>query len=229
MDLTTENRPSAWLLSWKRFEFALFFVGIPLVIAVFFPPSMMFTALFAVTALGLVLLAFTREFRWRSLFEGMTRINLSLVVAVGVVTGVASYWILHATAPERLFQLLGPDPPRLANGWPIIWMIALFYPLVSALPQELVFRPLFFRRYAAILPARGALLLNAGIFSFAHLMYWSWVVAAMTFFGGLLFAWSYEVRKNFPEAVLLHSVAGVVLFAVGMGAYFYSGNVVRPF
>ena len=51
----------------------------------------------------------------------------------------------------------------------------------------------------------------------------------MTFAGGLLFAWSYERRGNFPEAVILHSVAGIALFAVGMGVYFYSGNVVRPF
>lgn len=229
MEMTSEPPVETPYPMRKRIEFVLFFIGVPLVIAVFFPPSWMFPALFAVTALGLMLLWFTDGFRWRSLFEGMTRINLGLVTAVALITGVASYWILSATAPDRLFQLLGENPPRLANGWPIIWMIAVFYPLVSALPQELVFRPLFFRRYAGILPARGALVLNAAVFSFAHLMYWSWIVAAMTFAGGLVFAWSYEVRKNFPETVVMHSVAGVVLFAVGMGTYFYSGNVVRPF
>jgi uncharacterized protein len=71
--------------------------------------------------------------------------------------------------------------------------------------------------------------LNAALFSFAHLMYWNWIVAAMTFAGGLAFAFSYAVRRNFPEAVIAHSVAGVILFALGLGVFFYSGNVDRPF
>ena len=57
-------------------------------------------------------------------------------------------------------------------------MIAIGYPLVSALPQELVFRVLFFRRYArhsATVAVRRLLVLNAAVFSYAHLMYWSWI------------------------------------------------------
>ncbi|MFD2440089.1 hypothetical protein ACFSS8_08385 [Paracoccus kondratievae] len=46
--------------------------------------------------------------------------------------------------------------------------------------------------------------------------------------GGWVFAYAY-VRRGFPAAWVLHAVAGNVLFAVGMGVYFYSGNVVRPF
>ena len=94
-----------------------------------------------------------------------------------------------------------------------------------------MFRPLFFRRYGSLLPdGRVApIVLNAAIFSFAHLMYWSWVVAAMTFAGGLAFAWSYRVRGNFPEAVVSHSVAGIIVFVLGLGVFFYSGNVERPF
>ncbi len=51
----------------------------------------------------------------------------------------------------------------------------------------------------------------------------------MTFFGGLAFAWAYEIRRSFPLAVLLHAVAGNLVFLTGLGLYFYSGNVVRPF
>jgi membrane protease YdiL (CAAX protease family) len=130
-----------------------------------------------------------------------------------------------ATAPDLLFDLVERRPK-------VMLMIAVLYPLLSALPQEIVFRPLFFRRYNSILAPinRHALIaLNAAIFSLAHLMYWSPIVMIMTFFGGLIFAWAYVTQKNFPLAVILHSVAGVVLFALGMGVYFYSGNVVRPF
>jgi hypothetical protein len=37
------------------------------------------------------------------------------------------------------------------------------------------------------------------------------------------------VRGNFPEAVVSHSVAGIIVFALGLGVFFYSGNVERPF
>ena len=59
-------------------------------------------------------------------------------------------------------------------------------------------------------------------------MYWSWIVAFMTFCGGWIFARAY-LRHGFPAAWALHAVAGNVLFAVGMGVYFYTGNVQRPF
>ncbi|TMV83569.1 CPBP family intramembrane metalloprotease, partial [Thioclava sp. BHET1] len=109
-------------------------------------------------------------------------------------------------------------------------LIVLLYPLISALPQELLFRVLFFRRYDALLPkGPGRYLINGAIFSLAHLMFWSWVVAALTFIGGMIFSYAYERRGGFPQAALLHSVAGWMLFAMGMGAFFYLGNAHRPF
>ena len=56
-----------------------------------------------------------------------------------------------------------------------------------------------------------------------------WVALAMTFAGGLVFAWAYEARRNFPMAFVLHAVSGVIVFAMGLGVFFYSGNVERPF
>jgi membrane protease YdiL (CAAX protease family) len=109
--------------------------------------------------------------------------------------------------------------------------ILVLYPPLSALPQEILFRPLFFRRYGRVLP-RGAwpqILLNAAVFGLAHLVYWSWVVALLTFAGGIAFAHAYRVRGSFAEAVILHAVAGGILFALGLGTWFYAGNAVRPF
>ena len=60
-------------------------------------------------------------------------------------------------------------------------------------------------------------------------MFWSWIVAAMTFFGGLAFAYAYRVQGSFPQALALHSIAGIVVFTFGLGIFFYSGNVERPF
>ncbi|WP_421701839.1 CPBP family intramembrane glutamic endopeptidase [Aliiroseovarius sp.] len=197
------------------FEFLLLFVLAPVAIAALLPATAMFPALFAVTLVGIVLLQFTRAFHWRELRAGP--VNTRQVVLFGAGMVVLCLGLMVLTAPGQLFNILRERPLMMLA-------IALFYPVVSALPQELVFRPLFFRRYGPILPDG-----RAALFSLAHLMYWSWIVAAMTFAGGLIFAHAYEVRRSFPMAVALHSIAGVVIFATGMGIYFYSGNVTRPF
>lgn len=206
---------------WLAAEFAALYVGAPLAIALLLPPRRMFLALFLFSVAGLILLWRTGGFDWRSLIRG-TRIPWWEVLGIAAATLVSGAVILWLARPEALFALARSQPGFLL----LIWCL---YPLLSALPQELIFRPLFFHRYGALLPqGQGAIALNAAIFSFAHLMYWSWVVALMTFVGGWVFARAY-LRHGFPAAWLLHAVAGNVLFAVGMGYYFYSGNVVRPF
>jgi len=204
-------------------EFFIFFIAIPVFIAVTLPATIMFPALFLMTAVGLVLLHHTKTFRWGWLLRGKEHVRLRDVVGFSVFVAVASVLWIYAVRPEAALQLLREQPALLL-------VIALLYPLISALPQELVFRPLFFGRYKDILPeGRQAIVANAAIFSMAHLMYWSMTVIIMTFVGGLAFAWAYEVRRSFALAVILHSVAGVILFAVGLGIFFYSGNVQRPF
>ncbi len=215
--MTQSARPRLWG------EFLLLYLGAPLVIALLLPPTQMFPALFACTALGLILLARTPGFRWRELRAGWRSWSWGELLLFAGITLVACLVVIQITAPAATFALLRDQPQLLAMIW-------LLYPLLSALPQELLFRPLFYRRYGPLLPAGWrADLLNATIFAFAHLMYWSWIVAVMTFAGGLVFSWAYRQRGSFFYAVLLHAVAGNILFAVGLGIYFYSGNVQRPF
>lgn len=208
--------------AWLWAEFAALYLAVPLAIAVALPPRHLFTALFGFTLLGLGLLWHTGGFDWRALLRGWGRVpwgEAGLVVLALLAAGLV---LLSAFRPEALFALPRHRPEFLL----VIWAL---YPLLSALPQELIFRPLFFHRYGVLMPhGRAAILVNAAIFSFAHLMYWSPVVAAMTFVGGWLFARAYLTR-GFPAAWVLHALAGNVIFAVGLGTWFYSGNVVRPF
>lgn len=207
-----------------RAEFFTLYFATPIVIAVALPPDLLFPALLALTAGGLVLLRMTPGFEWRDLTHGWRRIAWGPIAAVAAATALVGLAVVLALRPHVLFEP-GRSMPLLLGA------IVLLYPPLSALPQEILFRPLFFRRYARLLP-RGAaaqILVNAAIFSLAHLLYWSWVVTLMTFAGGLVFAWAYRVRRSFPEAVALHAVAGCVLFILGLGAWFYAGNAQRPF
>lgn len=207
-----------------RLEFASFFIFLPGVIAVSLPPERMFSALFVSMALGLWLLHITPGFSWRDLVDGLHRISWRFVALFTIATLATSSAVVLALQPDAFLALVRTQPELLV-------MILLLYPLFSALPQELVFRPLFFRRYASVLPSAlwARIGLNSLLFSWAHLMYWHWVVLAMTFSGSLAFAYAYEGKRNFPEAVVLHAVAGNIVFALGLGFYFYSGNVARPY
>lgn len=205
-------------------EFLCLYAAFPVVLAVALPADALFPGLFAVTAVGLVLLGTTPGFHWSDLTRGAGRVDWRLVGLFGIVTALVAGAVVALTVPGAFLAL-----PRERPG--LMLAIVALYPVLSALPQEIVFRPLFFRRYGPLLPRdpRVQIALNAGVFAVAHLMYWSWIVLAMTFAGGLVFAWSYRIGRNFPQTVILHSVAGLVVFAVGLGIFFYSGNIRRPF
>lgn len=209
------------LLLWA--EFIGFYVIIPVAVACFMPPDRLFEGLFVFMLVGLALLWATPGFHWDELLRGWRAIRWPVVAALALVTLLAGVIVMQATAPNRMFATLLDHPERLLA-------IAILYPLLSALPQEVVFRALYFRRYRDIMPTGPqGMVLNAALFSLAHLMYWSGIVMVMTFAGGLAFAWAHSVRRSFPMAWVMHSIAGMVIFTVGLGIYFYSGNAERPF
>jgi hypothetical protein len=190
-------------------------------LALALPPSAMLPLLFAVTLVGLALLARTSGFRWRELVRGWGRIDWRAVGAAGAVTAAVCGALVWLLVPGQALML-----PRDMPG---LWLtIMALYPLLSALPQEVVFRPLFFRRYGALFPSeRAALLVNAAVFALAHLMFWNWVALALSFAGGLIFALGY-LRRGFPTAVALHAFCGAIVFTSGIGTFFYHGAVPGP-
>lgn len=209
------------LLLWV--EFTAFYIVTPVAVACFMPPDRLFEGLFFFMLVGLALLWATPGFQWRELTHGWAAIRWKPLAGLALVTLISGIIIMQIAAPQRMFATLLDHPERLV-------MIAILYPLLSALPQEVVFRALYFRRYQEIMPTGyHGMILNAAFFSLAHLMYWSAVVTVMTFVGGLIFAWAHSVRRSFPMAWVMHSVAGFIIFTVGLGIYFYSGNVERPF
>ena len=203
-------------------EFAALYIGAPLGIALFMPGNLLFPALAVFSLAGMALLWRTGGFDWRSLVRGWRLVPVWQVVLFGLIVGLAGWAIVQITRPEYV-RPLTPERLRFLG---VIWIL---YPILSALPQELIFRPLFFHRFGILFPdPQRAVLVNALVFSFAHLMYWSIVVAVLTLIGGWIFARAYLLR-GFPSAWILHGIAGNMLFSVGMGAYFWSGAVVRPF
>lgn len=203
-------------------EFAGLYLGLPLLLALAFPPDWLFPTLLGATTLGAILLARTPGFAWRELLRGWRGLDWRHVARVAAGTAAVAALLVALLVPEEALGL----PRRMTGLW---LMILLLYPLLSALPQELLFRPLFFRRYGGLFPEpRVAILVNALVFGLAHLMYWNWVAVGLTVAGGAIFADGYLRRGGFAMAVVLHAVCGAIVFTSGLGAFFYHGAIPQP-
>jgi len=103
---------------------------------------------------------------------------------------------------------------------PKLWiLILLFYSIFSVYPQELLYRTFFFKRYQPIFKNEKVfILVNALLFSMAHLLFKNTLVLVLTFIGGILFAFTFLKTKSTFLVSIEHSIYGCWLFTVGMGS-----------
>jgi uncharacterized protein len=71
-------------------EFALLYLGLPVLLAFVLPPSAMFPLLFAATLVGILLLGLTPGFTWRELLRGWRRSDWGFVASVTIITTAVS-------------------------------------------------------------------------------------------------------------------------------------------
>jgi len=110
---------------------------------------------------------------------------------------------------------------------PTLWgAVLLLYPIIAAIPQEIVFRAFFFHRYRSIFPNKTWLVgLSAVSFGMAHLLYGNWIAPLLSGLGGLLFGYRYLKSESALIAGIEHGIWGNLLFTIGLGWYFYSGSI----
>jgi CAAX protease family protein len=103
---------------------------------------------------------------------------------------------------------------------PKLWIIILFvYSFLSVYPQELIYRTFFFQRYNSFFKNPNLLLfVNAIVFSLGHIFFRNTLVLILTFFGGLLFAFTFIKTKSTLLVSIEHAIYGCWLFTVGMGS-----------
>ncbi len=110
---------------------------------------------------------------------------------------------------------------------PLFWaFVMVAYPLLSVIPQEIIFRSFFFQRYSRIFPTeRRMILASAVMFGAAHLIFQNYVAPLMCLIGGLFFAYTYAKTRSLALAAIEHALYGCMIFTVGLGTYFYHGAV----
>ncbi len=131
-----------------------------------------------------------------------------MVFSFAVATGLYVKYVM----PEQLFSVV-------TNNLPLWILICFVYVFLSVIPQEFLYRVFFFKRYKSLaMPSWIFVLLNASLFSLAHLMFANTLVMILTFCGGLLFAFTYHRTQSMRLITIEHSLYGLWLFTVGMGS-----------
>lgn len=142
-----------------------------------------------------------------------------IILIFTAITALFSILIVQALIPQQFLSM-----PTYRPG---LWlMIMLLYPILSAFPQEIIFRSLFFERYGALFPnANVAIVMNGVVFALGHLFFFNWVTILMTGIGGAIMGWAYLRNRTIGLPLVLHGVAGQIIFTVGLGIYFYHGAI----
>ena len=203
-------------------EFLLLFVAVPVAHVVFFETFGPFIPLAAVFVIATVMLAFTPGFRWVA-FVDVRRLgkHLKMLFALTVLCGGVTVGLALLTVPDRFLWFPRSSPDQFL-------MVISLYPFLSVLGQEIAYRLLFFERYRGLFSSDGtAIAASAFVFALAHAFYFNWVAVGLSFAGGLVFAWAYVRSESFLVVWLLHSFAGQILFASGLGIFFYHGVIPR--
>ncbi len=147
---------------------------------------------------------------------------LRLVIWISVLFVIVASGLSEFMARFQPMEFLA-----LPHRVPIFWLIIMvFYPLLSALPQELIYRTLFFHRFGALFGNSRwlAAAVNGALFGFAHIMFGSLVSVVLSAALGFVIAWRYSRARSFWGAWIEHALYGDLVFTVGLGRYFFTGH-----
>ncbi len=104
-----------------------------------------------------------------------------------------------------------------------LWLaIMLFYPVFSALPQEIIYRTYFTFRYANLFRnERLAWAINAMFFGWVHVIFHNPVALAGGLITGIFWYQTYRRTGSLWAVTLEHALYGNLIYTIGFGHYFY--------
>jgi len=106
-----------------------------------------------------------------------------------------------------------------------IWILVMFfYPILSVLPQEFIYRVFFISRYREILGGERSMnLVNALAFAFLHIVFKNSLAVILTFIASFIFYRNYQRNHSLFWVSFEHYLYGAMIFSIGLGRFFYNG------
>lgn len=153
-------------------------------------------------------------------WHAVNKENLKLIIPRWIVCCIGMIAFIYFYDPGRMFELLSQKPYFLL-------ILFVFYPLLSAFPQELIFCSFFFHRYQRFFKTQSArIIASAIVFAYAHVLYFNLVAPVLSLIAGLIFAQTYAKTRSLALVTVEHALYGNALFVIGLGWYFWSGALV---
>lgn len=203
---------------WLLIEFSLVFIGLPLLILEIKNRSLMAGLVWGGALLVAYILwrVYHRNFfalwNWGGFIKGLPRVLKHFAIGAPVLALIA--WVM---LPDQFLSM----PFERTDLW---LKIMLLYPMLSVLPQEIIYRSFMYTRYGPVF-GHGSLfvVVSAAAFGFMHIMFLNPVAVGLCLAGGFLFAEHYRRHQSLALACFEHALYGCLVFTLGLGRYFYSG------
>jgi hypothetical protein len=205
-------------------EFVLLCLALPTFIIVNKLAPFMFSFLWSAGAYTLFILLFVYGQKLKNMWkwEEVTWTAMKPVLIRWVICTIAMAVFIIGYDPARFLYLVHERPQ-------IIPFLLVLYPLLSALPQEIIFCSFFFKRYEAYFGSgKRMVLASALLFAYAHVLFINPVAPPISFIGGLIFAQTYRKSGSLALVTIEHGLYGNALFVIGLGWYFYHGALMSP-
>lgn len=170
--------------------------------------------------LGVVGMLRLQGWQYRELFILGPRKAWIAMIALFLFFAIVWISVVLVWFPESFLEF-----PRSA---PQIWIFVMFlYPLLSAFPQEILYRTYFFHRYEGLFSGnKWALIIVPGfLFMWGHLLFMNPIALGATLLGGLVIGWRYYHTRSVLLASVEHALYGNLFFTIGLGQFIYSGAV----
>lgn len=202
-------------------EFSAFYILLPLALLAVADSGRrvpMFEILWLAAGAAAFWLVRKRGWQWASFVRPApaTR-GQAAALALRCIFVFAALWLaLYLFSPGKLWQF----PLRR----PLFWLLIMVaYPAASVLPQGILFRALFFERYA-VLFGRAANAAAVLCFSFTHVFFRNPFALLLTLAGGVVFVWQYRRTGSLAWSNIEHALYGDLVFTIGWGAYLYAAG-----
>ena len=208
---------------WLYVELISVFIGLPLwVWSGWFTIDFVLIPVVVVLIPAIVWLIKAGGWNQRNFWSGdLTRekyfLRIILVRFVMTASMIIAFALMYR--PEKIFDL----PASNVTVWMVL---AVFYPLLSVYPQELLYRGFFFQRYQRLFTSAWLMIIVSSLcFAWMHIVFESTVSLMFTLCGGLYFSHTYARTRSLRLVCLEHSLYGELIFISGFAEDFLQASL----
>ena len=193
------------------FEFFFIYLILPIIVIFFQTKIFVYLFLYIIFFLSIILLK-KEKFLFKSLFK---KVNWRSFFIVSIIFFLIIFFYTYLYNKKLLFNF----PLNNFEHW---LLVILFYPIISVLPQEIIYRVLYIKRYARLFIFKNNYnyIINTFVFSYGHLVFGNFHALILTALSSSFFLYEYK-NNSFLNCFLLHTIGGQLIFTVGLGEFFF--------